>query len=442
MRAEAQALRVSEWTNLSAARRGAARACGRVSAALVRPVADIVTHPVVREITAPARIATGWYVRAWQQRVRPPRADVLPRTPPSLLLALHIAFDETVLSVARLVKGTPPDADVERIEHEAIEALDLFRAHGWLDEPASYHEDPPPLTEVTLRKARSGAVRYTVLSYESGYEPRRGEPGRDRWLGHVENRTAYAWMLRHDEPRPWLVCIHGAAMGAAASDLRVFRAAWLHSVLGLNVVLPIQPRHGPRREGLPFGVGFPDQDLMDNVHAVAQSIWDIRRLLGWIRMQQPDAPIGVQGLSLGGYTAALLAGLDDDLACVIAAVPAVDFANLMERHAPAHFRNDPRLHRLTELARDVQRVISPLAIEPRVAFDRRYIYAGIADRLVHPLHQVQQLWAHWDEPTITWFQGSHVGFFLTHRIREFLEESLRDAGLLDHMPPTELESSA
>jgi hypothetical protein len=404
---------------------------------VARPVVDLATHPTVLEITAPARIAVGWYVRAWQQRLRPPPAGVLPRTPPSVLLALNIAFDETVLSVARLSRRTPHETDIARIEGEAVEALELFRANGWLDEPASYHENPFPLTEVNLRKARSGAIRYTVLSYDSEYEPHDDEPGRDRWLAQRENRTAYAWMLRHDEPRPWLVCIHGAAMGTAVSDLRVFRAAWLHSVLGLNVVLPIQPRHGPRREGLPFGVGFPDQDLMDNVHAVAQSVWDIRRLLGWIRMQQPDARIGVQGLSLGGYTAALLAGLDDDLACVIATVPAVDFANLMERHAPAHFRNDPRLSRLTALALDVQRVISPLAIEPRVPIDRRYIFAGVADRLVHPLHQVQRLWTHWDEPTITWFQGSHLGGFRSRRIRDFVEEALRDAGLLDHIGVTE-----
>ncbi len=161
----------------------------------------------------------------------------------------------------------------------------MFRARGWLDDPASYHVHPPPLPrqDVTLRKARSGAIRYTVMSFDSGYEPHPGEPGRERWLSDRENRTAYVWMLRHDEPRPWLVCVHGAAMGQATADLRVFRAAWLHTMLGLNVALPIQPRHGPRRAGLPIGVGFPDQDLMDNVHAVAQSIWDIRRLLHWIR---------------------------------------------------------------------------------------------------------------------------------------------------------------
>ncbi len=129
---------------------------------------------------------------------------------------------------------------------------------------------------------------------------------------------------------------------------------------------------------------------MDNVHAVAQSIWDIRRLLHWIRDTQAGERIGVQGLSLGGYTVALLAGIESDLSCVILGVPAVDFTILMEQHAPSRFRSDPRLDRLTALASDVHRVISPLAFAPKVPYDRRFIYAGLADRLIHPVRQVQR----------------------------------------------------
>ena len=53
-------------------------------------------------------------------------------------------------------------------------------------------------------------------------------------------------MLRHKEPWPWLVCVHGAEMGRAALDLMLFRAWHLHQDLGLNVVLPVLPMHGPR----------------------------------------------------------------------------------------------------------------------------------------------------------------------------------------------------
>jgi hypothetical protein len=272
--------------------------------------------------------------------------------------------------------------------------------------------------------------RYEVVSFPSGYEPYPEEPGRDRWLADRRNSIAYAWVLRHREPRPWLVCVHGAGMGHPAGDLRAFRAAWLHQTLGLNVALPIQARHGPRREGAPFGVGFPSDDLLDNVHAVAQSVWDIRRVVAWAR-EQSDTAIGLHGISLGGYTTALVAGLEPDLACAIVGVPAVDFAELMDRHATARFRAQPGYDAIGELAHRAHRVIAPLALPPLVPRDRRFIYAGLADRLVHPVRQVRALWEHWEQPAIAWFPGSHVGFFLSRPVIEFFVDALRTSGLVE-----------
>ena len=395
--------------------------------------ARTVAHrPAWEDLTAPIRIPVAWYARAWKLRLSPPADAARAPVPPSLTLATQAGLDELVLSVARLTHRMPDDAELARIEGEATEAVELFGARGWIDDPASYHETPPLLTDVAMRPARSGAIRYAVMSFDSGYAPHEGEPGRERWLADRDNRTAYAWLLRHDEPRPWIVCIHGAAMGQASADLRVFRAAWLHSVLGLNVALPIQPRHGPRRAGLPIGVGFPDQDLMDNVHAVAQSVWDIRRLLAWIRSEE-NTSVAVHGLSLGGYTAALLAGLEPGLACVILGVPVVDFTTLLERHGGTRLRGNPRLEQLASLAAQVHRVISPLAVEPQLPKDRRFIYAGLADRLVHPIHQVREIERHWDEPDTHWFSGSHVGFFVSRPVREFVEHALRSSHVL---PPS------
>ena len=39
-------------------------------------------------------------------------------------------------------------------------------------------------------------------------------------------------------------------------------------------------------------------------------------------------------------------------------------------------------------------VVSPLALMPRVAHERRYIFGAVADRLVPP-DQVRDLWEHW-----------------------------------------------
>ena len=390
----------------------------------------ILRHPVWTDLTAPVRTPIAWYIGAWIRRISPPRDGERPSTPPSLTLAMQAALDETVLTVARLTHRVPGDDELARVNDEATVAVEMFQERGWLDDPASYHDAPPPLTDIDLRKARSGRIRYTVMSFDSGYSPHEGEPGRERWLADRKNQTVYVWMLRHPEPRPWIICVHGAAMGQAGSDLRVFRAAWLHTVLGLNVALPIQPRHGPRRTGLPFGVGFPNHDLMDTTHAVTQSVWDIRRLIAWIRATQGTNNIAVQGLSLGGYTAALLASIEPNLSCVILGVPVVDFASLMERHAGPRFRSDARLAGLTDLASQVHRVISPLAIEPQIPRDRRFIYAGLADQIIHPVHQIREIARHWEEPDVHWFSGSHIGFFVSRPVHEFLERALRSSNVL------------
>lgn len=95
------------------------------------------------------------------------------------------------------------------------------------------------------------------------------------------------------------MCVHGTEMGRAALDLTVFRAWQLHDEFGLNVVMPVLPMHGPRARGLPKGAVFPGEDILDDVHATAQAVWDIRRLLTWIRSQEPQSPIGLNSLSLG-----------------------------------------------------------------------------------------------------------------------------------------------
>jgi hypothetical protein len=53
------------------------------------------------------------------------------------------------------------------------------------------------------------------------------------------------------------------------------------------------------------------------------------------------------------------------------------------------------------------RVVSPLAMDPRIPGAHRYIYAGRADRFVPPV-VVERLWQHWGQPRIHWYPGSHL----------------------------------
>jgi hypothetical protein len=109
---------------------------------------------------------------------------------------------------------------------------------------------------------------------------------------------------------------------------------------------------------------------------------------------EPEAMIGLSGISLGGYLTSLVASLDD-LACAILGVPAVDLVDLVDRHAGSH-PHDP-VRQTIRLAKPIGRMMSPFALTPRVPMQGRFIDAGVTDRLVHLREQVTRLWEHWGQ---------------------------------------------
>jgi dienelactone hydrolase len=375
--------------------------------------------------------SAGAFVAAGVHSVRlAPELDEIPEPVPSLWLAAQVAADEALLAWMLGRVALPSRDEHVRIEREVAQARELFEARGWLEKPAAYHATPPPLARVGLRPARVRGIDYEHLWFESGYEPHPGEPGRERWHSYLANRTAHAWVLRHaDARRPWLVCIHGYVMGWPLLDLALFRPERFRDRLGLHLIVPTLPLHGRRAIARQSGEGYLRGDVMDTIHAEAQAIWDLRRVLSWVRAQS-DAPIGVFGISLGGYNAALLASLDDALACVIAGVPVADFARIVFHHGPPlHLRDVEALGLVEQRMRELKRVISPLDLEPRVPPDRRWLFAAVADRIVPPDH-VRDLWRHWGRPPIAWYQGAHLTFRAHPEVAAFVERALRDSGLV------------
>jgi hypothetical protein len=379
----------------------------------------LVSGVLLCALSAASFVAAGWHTL----RLEPHPEDV-PEPRPSLALAAEIACDEALLSTMQIGIAMPSGNDLARIRGEFEAARAHFEAAGWLEKPGDYHPAPPALTDATLAPARARGIDYEHLRFESGYEPHPGEPGRERFLGYRENRTAHAWVVRTSPERPWLVCIHGYQMGNPWVDLSAFRPDWLARQHRLNLLLPVLPLHGPRTKGRRSGDGYLAGEVLDTIHAQAQAMWDLRRMISWLRAEGATS-IGVYGLSLGGYNASLLAGLVRDLACVVAGIPAVDFTRLYFRHGPAVQLLEAALHGIEEQHMDeIMRVISPLSFPARVPRERRYIFAAIADRLI-PAAQVRDLWRHWEQPRIEWYQGGHITFPRHAAVRALIDEALR-----------------
>ena len=369
------------------------------------------------------------------ERSRVPRIPGVPAAVGGLAMSSKLFLDEFFFATEVASSTIVTLRDRRRCGEEVIQALDLFEERGWLEDPTDYHPAPPGLEQVFVEPGRWGWLPHRHLRFESGYAPHPGEPGRDRWLGYEANRTAHAWILEHPgPPRPWLVCVPGYRMGHPLVDFTGFRARWLHQTLGLNLAIPVMPLHGPRRVGRRGGDGFFTGDFVDTLHAQAQAVWDVRRLVTWL--QDEGAPaVGLYGVSLGGYTAALVASLEEELDCVIAGIPATNFVRLVRDHLPPLVLTAAEGvgFSFTRIER-MLRVVSPVALPPRVPRERRYLYAGLGDRLARAAH-ARELWHHWQGPRSAWYQGGHVSFLWEQEVERLLHRAFRESGLLPDAAP-------
>jgi hypothetical protein len=379
-------------------------------------------------IGAPLR-TLAYLVRTWSRGRQPSDLDTYRPARISAGLATQVFLDEMMISAMKDPALFPRDHDYAAAAADMGAAHELYGRAGWLGHPASYHRDPPGPEVVATHARHSLGLRYEHVSFPSGFTPRPDEPGRERWLSYEPNHTVHAWMLRHRHGHhPWVVCLHGFGMGWPLADMHGFRVRQLHQA-GLNILMPVLPLHGPRAVSSVRGQGFMSIDLIDSVHGLTQAVWDVRRAIRWLRAEHDARHLGLYGLSLGGHVGSLVASLDDSLACVIVGIPAIDLPDLYRRHSP------PQVYRLAEEAgalgdpaSAVHRVVSPLAMEPRVEFDRRFIFAGLGDRMSTFGH-AHRLWLHWDRPRLATYDGGHVGFFFSGAVSEFVKEALAESRL-------------
>ncbi|WP_198538915.1 hypothetical protein [Mycolicibacterium wolinskyi] len=161
-------------------------------------------HPLARSVD--------FYAQTWRNYLshQPRELRELPIARPTLALAVHALRDEIVLLALRARRPISEGDAFEPINSEVTAALSFYGRMGWLDDSARFFEMPPTLTDPTIKPVHAVGRSYERMFFDSGYTPRVGEPGRQRWLSYTANNREYALVLRHKENRPWLVCVHGA----------------------------------------------------------------------------------------------------------------------------------------------------------------------------------------------------------------------------------------
>lgn len=282
-------------------------------------------------------------------------------------------------------------------------------------DPAKSFPAPTELPRVASRRASPLAewiAHGTVdnISFPSSF--RAINPNmRKQWSALTANNIVRAQHWRHDDgPRPTLCVIHGFMGSSYLLNGLFFSLPWYYRS-GYDVVLYTLPFHGKRAENhSPFsGYGFFATGLSGFAESMAQAVHDFRSIVDYLRR------IGVQrialtGISLGGYTSALVASVEARLEAVIPNCPVVMPGRLFDQWFPASKLVGLGLWlsgiSRAELAAGLS-YHGPMNYRPLLARERRMIITGLGDRMAPPDHAVM-LWEHWDKCALHWFPGNHV----------------------------------
>jgi pimeloyl-ACP methyl ester carboxylesterase len=234
---------------------------------------------------------------------------------------------------------------------------------------------------------------------------------RNQCRGYERNNVVHAQHWRHEDgPHPTLCVIHGFMGSAYLLNGLFFSLPWFYRS-GYDVLLYTLPFHGRRAEKYsPFsGYGYFAHGMSGFAEAMAQSVHDFRSLIDYLEFTGVDR-IALTGMSLGGYTSALIASVDDRIEAVIPNVPVVTPDAALDDWFPAN-KLVALGNRITNMDREESAATSayhsPLNYAPVVPKDRRLIITGLGDRLAPP-EQAELLWEHWDRCALHWFPGNHI----------------------------------
>jgi pimeloyl-ACP methyl ester carboxylesterase len=297
------------------------------------------------------------------------------------------------------------DQDEVRIYREMADSAD---AHRFFMRPPS---------KVTVREARPSWHHFKPedgecksLAFDSPFSPVNANL-KQRYLRHSRNRIAHAQYWRHHRgPRPTLCVIHGFMADPYWVNSKLLELRWFYQQ-GYDILLYTLPFHGVRQNRLsPFsGHGYFSGGLCHLNEAVGHSVYDFRIFLDYLDSQGVEQ-YGVTGISLGGYTSAILAAVEERLAFSIPNVPVVSIVDILLQWAPASWvaHTLMRFNGMTiREARHQLAVHCPLTYQPVLPAERLMIIGGAGDRLAPPKH-ARLLWDHWQRCRIHWFPGNHL----------------------------------
>lgn len=336
-------------------------------------------------------------------------------------------FDRAVTLAVRASTPELDNAPSLGIGHEArvrtlraiLERYEALGGDDFFPEPRRIE---PALRE---RTPVSGGLLRTDLFWPSVRPPFLPEL-HEQYLRTRENHHAVGRLLSRGAPRPVAILVHGYMMGRLGLEERIWPVAELDA-LGLDSAFLVLPFHAaradPRRAGRPE---FPGREPRLANEGFRQAVTELRELAAWLRRRGHPA-VGVMGMSLGAYTAALTATVEAKLDFVVPMIPLASLPDLAFEQGDLPEAPEPRALEYG-LLESAHRCVSPLHRAPLVSSERVLVVGAKADRIT-PLSHARRLANHFQAPLAT-FGGSHLLHFGRGVALQRVGELLRGIGIV------------
>ena len=292
-----------------------------------------------------------------------------------------------------------------------------------LADPARYYGNGHAVPGIRRETPHAGRLADVIpFSVPSAF-PIEGYP-----YAETNTATGFLHLIRGRPDAPAIVLSHGWAH----DDHHTVETFFVEPLLkaGFSVAVVAHPFHFDRTPaGTYSGELMVTGDVVLTAQAFRQGVADLSAVVSWLLDE--GLAVGVMGYSLGGYLAALLACVRDDLrAVVIGAAGDSVVSPILDTRLGVNVRED--LSQSGMHARDrlemAWGIISPGRLAPRVPRERILMVAAAWDRIMLP-SSVRRLHDAWGGPALQWEPQGHYTLLavpgrLVRRSLPFLRETL------------------